>query len=239
MRDSHQLLLLLSLALIISFHFSAVQAGTEQRVEIGPRHEELFFDFGHLGIDFPVHHTFYLVNRTKEAFRIIKAIPSCDCTKVSSLDSIVEPGDTAFFRLKFNSKDFYGPTSKSFTVSTDHPLLPKVQFFFLSQVGQWFHGIKPDPISLFFLPSQKSRKITVKNTEFDKISLRVREQFDSSFVVTIVKDRAKRGQALELEITPREDLAQGTYSSNFTLAVEKKGVADPTILTIPIKIVRY
>jgi len=230
---------LLQIVLIVSLHFNTITADTGPHTQVQTQFQEQVFNFGHVGIDFIVYHTFYLVNQTKEPIRIIKATPSCNCIGVTTLDSIVNPGDTAFFRMKFNSKDFYGPTNKSFTVSTDHPSMPEVKFSFLSQVGQWFAGIKPDPISLFFLPKHRAKKITIKNTMYDEISVTVQEQFSNDFDITLLKDKASKGQALELEVVPRTDSGRGTYTSSFTLAVEKKGDSKPTILTIPIKIVRY
>ena len=231
--------LLLSLALVISLHSTAAPGVKGPRSEIGPRPGEQVFDFGHVGIDFTVYHTFHFVNRTKEPFRIIKTTSACDCSAVTALDSIVQPGDTASINLSFSTKDFYGPTRKSFTVSTDHPLIPEAEFSYLSQVGQWLDGIKPDPISLFFLPPHKSRKITIKNRAFAEIRLAVKEQFGASFDVTLVKDKAAKGQALELEVAPGGGLERGTYRSSITLEVEKEGRTDPTILTIPVKIVKY
>ena len=237
MRRSFQLLL--SLALVVSLHFIATPAEREQHAEAGPRPEEQVFDFGHVGIDFTVYHTFHFVNRTDKPFRITKTTSSCDCSAVTTLDSIVKPGDTAFIRLSFSTKDFYGPTKKSFTVSTDHPSMSAVKVSYLSQVGQWLDKIKPSPISLFFLPAHKSKKITIRNLAFDEIRVAVREQFDTVFEVSLLQDKAAKDQALELGVAPRPDLKKGTYRSSITLEIEKEGGADPTILTIPVKIVRY
>jgi hypothetical protein len=237
MRRSIQLLL--SLALVTSFYFTAMPEDTEQRTVTGPRAEELVFDFGHVGIDFTVYHTFHFVNRTDKPFRINKTTSSCDCSAVTTLDSIVKPKDTAFIRLSFNTKDFYGPTKKSFTVFTDHPSMSAVKFTYLSQVGQWLDRIKPAPISLFFLPTHKSKKITIRNFDFDEIRVTVREQFDTFFDISLIRDKAAKGQALELGVTPRPDLKKGTYRSSITLEIEKEESAEPTILTIPVKIVRY
>ena len=237
MRRSIQLLL--SLALVVSLHFIVTPAEREQHAEAGPHPEEQVFDFGHIGIDFTVYHTFHFVNRTDKPFKITKTASSCDCSAVTTLDSIVKPGDTAFIRLSFSTKDFYGPTKKSFTVFTDHPSMSAVKFSYLSQVGQWLDRIKPSPISLFFLPAHKSKKITIRNFDFDEIRVAVREQFDTFFDVSLLQDKAAKGQALELGVAPRPDLKKGTYRSSITVEIEKEGSADPTILTIPVKIVRY
>lgn len=220
-------------AVLISFY------STSAKVEEGLKYEEQVFDFGHIGVDFKVVHTFQLVNGGRKAIRITGVHAPCDCSAVAALDSIIRPGDTGFFRLTFSTKDYYGPTYKSFKVFTDHPKVPELQYSYQSIVGQWLDRIKPDPISVFFLPAQKARKITIANTAYDEISLTVREQYDTTFEVTLWRDKAVKGEALELEIAPRANLKTGTYRSNVTLVVEKKGLKDPTILTIPVKIVRY
>ncbi len=221
--------------------WSAGLRGAEREGEVAqaPPSDELVFDFGHVGIDFVVQHMYFLVNRTDRPLRVLKAVPSCQCTSVQSLDSLVEPGDSAFLRVKFDSKDLYGPVSKSFTVTTDHPDLPEVEFYIRSIVGQWFEMLKPEPISLFFLPTHRSKKLTVRNGKFPEIELSSMEQSDSTFRVTPIAKRAREGENLELEVSPREELQAGTYLSSLTLTIDKKDNGDPTILTIPIKTVRY
>ncbi len=231
--------LIISLALAVLPPSTVRLAGTGQATETGPRAEEQFFDFGHVAIDFTVYHTFHLVNRTDKPFRITEATTTCDCSEVTTLDSIVKPGDTGFIRLSFSTKDYYGPTRKSFTVSTDHPSMPAVKFSYLSQVGQWFDKLKPDPVSLFFLPAHRSKKITIRNHAFDEIRVAVKEQSDTTFDVALLQDKAAKGHALELEVSPRPELTKGTYRSSVTLEIEKEGSGDPMILTIPIKTVRY
>ncbi|MEW5994968.1 MAG: DUF1573 domain-containing protein [Candidatus Zixiibacteriota bacterium] len=230
-------------ALITAFSLyaagSALSADRIQKAAAGPLPQERTYDFGFLGIDFVVQHLYYLVNRTDRPLRILGARPSCQCTSVLTLDSLVQPGDTAHFRVKLDTKDLYGPVNKSFTVETDHPDLDGIEYYLTSVVGQWVDGLKPHPVSLFFLPAHSSKELVIANPRFAEIRLGRMEQHDDAFGVTVVSDRAEMGQALKLEIAPRSGLKPGTYNSNFTLTIEKKDYKKPTILTIPVKIVRY
>jgi hypothetical protein len=158
---------------------------------------------------------------------------------VVALDTLVNPGDTGYFRLTYNTKDDFGPTVRSFQVYTNHPDLSEITYVYHSTVGQWANGLKPAPTSLFFLPAHKTKKVTIPNTAYDEIRLAIEHQHDATYTVTLVKDKAGRGKALELEVTPRPDLKKGTYESSLTLRIEKEDDTKPTLLTVPIKIVRY
>ena len=70
----------------------------------GLTYEEQTHDFGHVGIDFKVMHTYIFINRTDVPIKIIDIVVTCDCTKVKSADTLVQPGDTALFKLTFNTK---------------------------------------------------------------------------------------------------------------------------------------
>ncbi|HWR82787.1 MAG TPA: DUF1573 domain-containing protein [Candidatus Deferrimicrobium sp.] len=200
---------------------------------------ERSFSFGHVGADFTIFHNFRLVNSTGQPFRILKAVSSCDCSAVLALNSEVMPDDTAVFRLSFSTRNDFGPVSKSVTVTTDHPATPSVAFTYTAVIEQWYNGLKPSSTSLFFLPGKNSQTIRIPNREFSSIRASLREQFDNAFEVTIVKSAASRNEALELVVSPRADLGKGTYLSSFSVLIDKEPTGDPTILTIPVKIVRY
>ncbi len=197
------------------------------------------FDFGHVAIDFDIFHTYQYVNQTDSPLKILQAEANCDCTTVRLLDSLLDPGDTARIELAFNTRDYYGPTSKSILVVTDNPDLPKKKFFYVSTIGQWFYGMKPNPMSLFFLPGKKTKRVSIPNREFDRIKLTKLEQFDSTFVVKAVNVSAARGELLQLDVTPVDNLTKGNYLSSFTVEIELSGEDKPAILTFPVKIVRY
>jgi len=205
----------------------------------GLNYEEQVFDFGHVGIDFDITHTFKYTNSGEKPLTITRLEIPCDCSKVTASDSIVAPGHSVTFRLKFSTRDFFGPTNKSFKVHTDSPNLPELVYFNRAIVGQWYHYLKPEPISIFLLPAKTSKRVTIPNKAFDRISLSVVEQADDIFSVRILNNDVKMGKSLEFEIIARDDLPRGTFLSSVTIKIDKSGDDKPSILTIPVKIVRF
>jgi len=196
-------------------------------------------DFGHVGIDFKVTHSHWLVNTGEVPLVIKKVLSNCDCTTVYATDTTVPSGDTAYLVATFSTKDYYGPVARGFTVFLEDPDSTRIEFMQRAVVGQWYFGLKPDPFSLFFLPGQGSKKVTVTNTEHGEISFALRDQADTTFDVKLLRTKASRGEKLELEVTPRPTLKGGTYQSSFSIEVKVKGGAVPAILSVPVKIVRY
>ncbi|MCK4460635.1 MAG: DUF1573 domain-containing protein [candidate division Zixibacteria bacterium] len=202
-------------------------------------YSEQVFDFGHVGIDFMLFHTYYIVNNGSEPVPIKRVATSCDCSHIRTTDSQIDPGDTAFFHLDFLTRNYYGPTTKSATVELDDPEYPEVKFYYLSTIGQWYGNLKPKPFSLFFLPGAGAKNVTLKNRAFDQISWELVDCGDTTFDIDLVKPKAARGEILTIRVTPAEGLASGTYSSSFTLHVTTAKDQKPVILTIPVKIVKY
>jgi hypothetical protein len=197
------------------------------------------WDFGHVGIDFKIYHTYWIANNGTEPVKIKDVVVSCDCTQVSKSDSVIAPGDTVYFKMTFETKNYYGAVNRSFDVTTDSEELPELKFHYLATVGQWFYGVKPEPISLFFLPSHKSFTVTVTNTSFDEIKTHIVEQADEFFTTEVKTASAARGSAIEIEVMPSATIQTGTYKSSFTFAIDTGKSDKPALLTIPVKIVRY
>ena len=197
------------------------------------------WDFGHVGIDFKVYHSYWIANNGDKPVKIEDIIVTCECSQVLGSDTVIAPGDTARFKLTFETKNYYGAVNRSFVVVLDSDEVPELQFHYLATVGQWFYGIKPDPISLFFLPAHKSRRLTVTNTSFDKIEASIVELSDESIEAKVIADKATKGKAIEIEIQPSDEIGAGTYKSSITIAVLTNQSDKPALLTIPVKIVRY
>ncbi|HUV30295.1 MAG TPA: DUF1573 domain-containing protein [Acidobacteriota bacterium] len=205
----------------------------------GVQQVDRIYDFGEIGIDFYVYHDFMLVNLSDAPVKLDSVIADCECSRVWVPDSTIMPGDTGRITLRFHSKNYYGKTSKAMQVYTDNPVSPKLEYFYLSMVGQWLMGIKPDPISVFFLPSHASRTLTISNPVLERIKLSEMEQHDDLVQIRVVQAEAGKGKSLELEVTPRDGLQKGTYESNFRVTVELGGDYEPVRMTLPVKIVRY
>lgn len=219
----------------VALMFLILPAQAEETFE----YDKHVFDFGHVAIDFTVFHRYTWVNPTDQSVRIVEADVNCDCSTVRLVDSLLEPGDTAFFDLAFSTRDYYGYTSKSLTVVTDHPKIGTFKFYYVSYVGQWLNGLMPNPLYLFFLPGKGGQKVTIPNVQFDKIKLAGYVQYDSTFTVKVLKDSVGKGKSLELEVIPQDNLKKGNHLSTLTLEIEASGEEKPIFLSIPIKIARY
>jgi hypothetical protein len=169
------------------------------------------YDFGHIGIDFKVHHPYTLYNRGKALVKITGLNTGCDCTSLTKSDSLIRPGDSVIIHATFNSRNYYGPVNKSFRVYTDNLLLP----------------------------AHKSKKVTIPNRAFDTITLAGFETSSSHFDVNVGSDEAVKGANLELEVIPKPDLPKGTHRSSLTLLIGVPAEDDRVTLTLPVKIVRY
>lgn len=196
------------------------------------------YDFGHVGIGYNLRHTFKYVNTTEKPIFISKAQATCDCSSVLFRDSLIQPGDTAYFHLSFSTKDYYGPTNKSIDVVSDNPIRPEFKFFYVSIVGQWYDGLKPQPLSVFFLPGKNKQTVTLPNYAFDEISIEDYQISDSIFTIDIINKTAAKTNKLEFEITASDNIPRGTYYSTLTLTISTSN-EEPMIMTVPVKVVRY
>ncbi len=229
--------LLVCLILLSSLPLTAqaLDVETIDGIELIPRDH----DFGHVGIDYRLACDYLIISHRPDTLTISELIPDCDCTHIWTDDSTLTPGDTIRIKSTFSTKDYYGPTGRPFSIYFNEPRTPVLVFWQRAIVGQWHYGLKPDPISLFFLPPHKPHRVTVRNEDHKSITVAFRQQVDTLFNVTILEDQASRGEDVEIEVTPRPNLMKGTYHSNFSLEVSVKGGARPAILTVPVKIVQY
>lgn len=216
-----------------------VPVNAEMPKEIQRSHEH---DFGSVAIDFRISHTFEFKNPLNRSIKLEEINIECDCSTVKPSDSIIEPGGTLQLDVTLNTRNLFGRANKGFTVHFDDTALSEISYLMSVVVGQWPGGIRPKPLSLFFIPGNKSKTIAIHNPVRKHISLNGDDaitQFDSSFVAEILVDEARRGENLSIKIIKAQELAKGTYVSNLTLHIDVDGQSGPTVLTIPIKIVAY
>lgn len=196
-------------------------------------------DFGAVGIDFLVFHNFIYVNPSAAPVVLRTKNVPCECSKVTIADSVVAPGDSTTIRLEFDTKNVFGPTTKMFTISTSDPAFPVLEYYYLSNVGQWLMGVKPEPPSVFFLPAHQSKRVTLSNPRAAKLGISFIDQADTLYSVKVLKNVIEKGEKTEIEINVAPNLRKGTYFSSFRLRLDPSEGANPFLLTIPIKIVRY
>lgn len=207
--------------------------------DTGLQADEAIYDFGHVGVDYQVFHTYKLFTTGTRSIRIESLKVSCDCSTAYLSDSTVRPGDTVSIDLSFSTRDFYGQTSKTLTVFSNDPRTPRLDLYYVSTIGQWLAGLKPEPIALFFLPGQKSKPVSLTNTQFDEYQLApagVAHDFVSTSVTSSV---LHKGKTETFEVRVGDQLGPGTWNSSIRLRADVKGIAEPVYVTIPIKIVRY
>ena len=197
------------------------------------------YDFGEVAIDFHVFHEFTLLNRSSRPIHLDSVKVACDCSAIWVMDSTVNPGDTARIGLDFSTKDYYGRTSKAIKVYCDDTATPTQELFYLSTVGQWYLGLKPDPISLFFLPGRDSVALVIPNPALNEIEIDSIDAYGDMVKTQVVQDKAARGGKLHLTVSPRAGLTKGTYHTSLRIAVKVFGIDDVIYKTIPAKIVRY
>lgn len=210
-------------------------ADSEGKLEYG----DTKHDFGCIGVDYTGYYNFPIYNAGEEPVHILGAGASCDCSRVSVSDTIVNPGDTATIRLAYNTRNFRGPTTQTFTVETDNKQFPSITVSYSSMVGQWIDGAKPDPLSLFFLPGQKPKQVIIANPKFSEMKAKYLDQADTLYTVKLVEDEVGKGEDVEIEVAPRDGITAGTYDSSFRVQLNVTNIDEPIILTIPVKIVRY
>ena len=129
------------------------------------------YDFGAVGIGFTMFHDFRVVNQGERPVKLDSVKVACDCSRVWLVDTTLGPGDTGIIGLQFNTKDYYGRISKALNVYAESSETAQFKSFYLSTVGQWMMGLRPDPVSLFFLPGNTAKKIKISNPALERIEV--------------------------------------------------------------------
>lgn len=204
-------------------------------------YNEQVHNFGHVGIGFVVQHTYRIPNIGTTPVKLTKLEINCGCTSASIVDSVIPPGDTGRIVMTFATKDYYGPTNKSLKVYTNHPQSPVFELYYVSIVGQWDEGLKPIPISLFFLPGKATQKLEIVSAVHDYSAVDSIRIEDTLFTVKTIKAEANKNESFVFEVSPNSNLGKGTYHGNFTVYIrlDHDESAEPSILTTPVKIVRF
>jgi hypothetical protein len=197
------------------------------------------FDIGCVGVDFKIYHNFKLVNSGRNPIHVDSVLGHCDCTEVRFTDSTIAPGDTSDVLIIFNTANFYGPIEKHITVVSKDANVTSLKASYAANVGQWLMKIEPQPVSVFFLPGQKTRTAAIINHALDHISLKDIHLHDNTVNISVTKGEADKGEQLELLLTPRPGLSAGTYITNYTVELDLHQDTPPMRLTIPVKIVIY
>nr|MBN2277072.1 DUF1573 domain-containing protein [candidate division Zixibacteria bacterium] len=195
-----------------------------------------FYDFGFVPIDYKLIHTFQIRNDGQAGLVINKLVPNCDCTHAQVMDTLVAPDSITTIKILFDTKNYYGPSTRHITVHSNDPDNPAVELEYASAIGMVPRYFKVEPQSLFYLPGHKSKKITLINLSEDKLKYDLEIEPGSLFTVNKTSGEIDSRDSTILDVQPLESLPRGTHYSNFTVNFGDKSDAR---LTVPVKIVRY
>jgi hypothetical protein len=197
------------------------------------------WDWGGVGIEFDLLHDYKMFNGGNRPITLESVVAPCDCSLARVADSILKPGDSTIISLRFSTKDFYGRTTKAVDIVWRDSVRHSMQLTYSATVGQYFGALRPEPINLFFITGQTTKKVAISNPKLSKVEITKIEQYLDILDIKIIKGKAAAGEQLELETSPKSSLTTGTHVSNFRLTVSIEGESRPLLLTVPVKIVRY
>jgi hypothetical protein len=96
---------------------------TAEQLQMAPRSDfdSHQFDFGNIGGDQIVRHSFIIYNRGKSDLTIRKVSASCGCTAVQPAKTTILPGDSTEIKAIFNAHGREGNQKKAITIITNDP----------------------------------------------------------------------------------------------------------------------
>jgi hypothetical protein len=224
-------LLALSLILILTGDSRAVE-NKAGKISV----EKASYDFGFIPIDYKFTHYYKIRNTGSDELHIIKTVPNCDCTMAIPSDTLISPDSVGDIKIVFDTRNYYGKTSRAVTVYSNDPDSPAVKLEFLSNIGIFPKSFQVDPHSLFFLQGHKSKEVRLLNLSDSDVKFSVEMEPDSLFALDKTTGTIKPNKPVILTVSPGEKLPRGTYYSNFTVTYKSEPEAR---ITVPVKIVRF
>jgi len=211
----------------------SVTAGTDKTPRISVT--ESRWDFGSVPIDYKLIHYFVIENTGTADLIINRAISNCDCTTIHLADTLVPPDSAVNLKIIFDTKEYYGQTSREVIIDSNDPLDSTIELSYASVIGFFPKELLVEPKSLFFLKGQAAREIKLMNKSAENIEYSIEMEPDSSFTLDRTAGEIEPGKEAILMVTPVQK-ARGTHYSNFTVTYESNGKRR---LTVPIKIVNF
>ncbi len=221
--------------LITLFQYPIANSRTEEeqpRIEI----EEPYWDFGFIPFDYDMVHFFKVKNTGNANLIMFRAASNCDCTTARILDTLLSPGESTLIRVDFWTTDYYGTNVRQITVESNDPLNPVLELEYNSNIGALPTAFSANPKSLFFLPSQTQKTISLSNQSGKKAQYKILLEADSLISVESLEGEIAAGESVELAVTLNPEIPKGTVFTSFHLIFRD----DKEIkTTVPIKIVKY
>ncbi len=104
-------------------------------------------DFGRIGDDQRVSHTFELRNEGDAPLRLPRVVSNCGCAVLTLSADAIAPGETATLEVELNPAGRSGRTLKAVSVATNDPGTPMLQFMLRAWIVPTPRTRTSDPVA--------------------------------------------------------------------------------------------
>ena len=221
------------ISLMLSFALAVGSGIAKPKLDI----PETGFDFGFIFQNSIVSHKYLLRSVGDERVEITSVKPGCGCTKAPVGKNILEPGDSTWIELVFDSKHFQGSLTKgAFIYSSD--TTGRHQIIFSGYIINNAQNTQPVSITPYKLDiSQLSSKprtemeFTLKNGSNQDLTLTLVD-FPEDYVTIDFPEKLAGGQSATGKIRLTDTALKEEFEKSFTFEAN-----DPqhSRFTVPIK----
>lgn len=195
------------------------------------------FNFGHVVQHNHVSCVFWLKSVGDDTLRITNVVPGCGCTEAPIDDTLLAPGDSTALRIKFNSRQFRGRTSKKpFVMVEGDPNKHFVQI--VSVVHSSDEQLSPlnfEPyridVSQFTERPRRRARFVIKNQSDRDYKLTLIEAAETNFDVDLPSE-VKAGNEAVGSVTVHEDLVDEPFEQSITIEIDDE---EGTRFTLPVR----
>lgn len=199
-----QNLVRLALAVVILFVALPQFAWSGPKVII----PEATFNFGKVPQNVRISKTYWVKSVGDDTLRILTLIPGCGCTQIPLEDSVLAPGDSCSFEVKFNTGSYRGYVTKKPYLTTNAGT-ENVYVEFNAEIivdSNQFRPVRMNPykldVSQFTVePRRKASSWVVNTTEND-------------LLLNMIDDKNKKFTAELPKVIKAHDSAQVTITVN-------------------------
>jgi hypothetical protein len=222
-----------SLSLVLVFFLCAsVYAGPQAAVS------EAAFDFGKVGQECTLTHTFWIRSTGTETLRVISIWPGCGCTQIPMTDSTAAPGDSIPISIIYRIGREMGEAIKHPEITTNASSV-KIKFDLLVNVipidgqmaGPLFVSPNPLDVSQFGEKTRRRASFQIENRSTQDLSLVMVDSSMKSFELKL-PDRVAAGQTVTGMIRVRENRVAADFDESFTF---KATGMEKATYTLPVR----
>ena len=136
--------------------------------------EKEFFDFGKVTSGDKITNEFVFTNTGTAALIISNVTPACHCTTAGTWTREVQPGKTGVIPLVLDSATFFGPITRTVSVTCNDPRHP---IFSLTMKGTVWRAIEISPFNAIF-------NIASDVTSVDPVILHITNNYDQPITLS-------------------------------------------------------